>query len=585
MPFKTSKETRCKVSSHLDELCCPDTLKKVADAIIQTNQPPNPMKAAIRFGLFDILPRETDTKESIQRGYNTYEKNISSEWRRVGCTPNTGHPLSENTLGVKVKNYSPSTDNFRFADDPLTTNRIHNSNGCISVHRVAIVNSVAREAGGQVAPAEYVATAFIDAITIVLIKDRYAANFAAACKLAGITKTEGYLISVILLGYHAKFYQKCHGEGQRLPVAFASANAYKNMIDSRFTTGDLMAPPFMTQLMELCRKLPHGECVLNSKYLLQFDEQQLRAFGYREACFLNRVFSVDLSRLVASHSIVYLKYSGYLFMSDEERADLNEARKDLLAKIAKARAHLEATITKAFKGDALTEADLNQYKKRYNHVMLAAERFAILTRDGSNAAQVAGEIHAIFSVDASGEDVVSDNTRRSRWNSFFDRCMKVDSTLCQLLRQAASESGIRDLRRAASESISSETIADAFENGVLTEEDMAMTNSKFTHVVKAAAATFELMQDGSNAPQVFDKIDKIFAKDSSGEDVLISTLKRRWDTFLDRYKTVDPFLSKRLNDKRQEVNIERERARVPVQVTSTGNKSKRRQSMEAATTR
>ena len=510
MTFQASKEkeTRRKVSSHLDELCCPATLKKVADAIIQTNQPPNPMKAAIRFGLFDILPKETDTKESTRLGYNTYESNISSEWRRVGCTPNTGHPLSENTRGVKVTNYCPSTDNFRFADDPLTTNRIHNSNGCISVHRVAIVNSVAREAGGQVAPAEYVATAFIDAITIVLIKDRYAANFAAACKLAGITKTEGYLISVILLGYHAKFYQKCHGEGQRLPVAFASANAYKNMIDSRFTTGDLMAPPFMTQLMELCRKLPHGECVLNSMYLLQFDEQQLRAFGYREACFLNRVFSVDLSRLVASHSIVYLKYSGYLFMSDEERADLNEARKDLLAKIAKARAHLEATITKAFKGDALTEADLNQYKKRYKHVMLAAERFAIMTRDGSNAAQVAGEIHAIFSVDASEEDVVSDNTRRSRWNSFFDRCMKVDSTLCQLLRQAASESGIRDLRRAASESgirnptISSEIIADAFENGVLTEEDMAQANSTFTHVVKAAAATFELTRDGSNAVQV-----------------------------------------------------------------------------------
>ena len=114
---------------------------------------------------------------------------------------------------------------------------------------------------------------------------------------------------------------------------------------------------------------------------------------------------------------------------------------------------------------------------------------------------------------------------------------------------------------------------------------MALTNSTFTHVVKAAAATFELMQDGSNAVQVYDKIDKIFAKDSSGEDVLINTLQMRWDSFLDRYKTVDPFLSKRLNDKRQEVNIERERARVPVQVTSTGNRSKRRQSMEVARTR
>ena len=117
--------------------------------------------------------------------------------------------------------------------------------------------------------------------------------------------------------------------------------------------------------------------------------------------------------------------------------------------------------------------------------MLAAERFVILTRDGSNAAQVAGEIDAILSVDASEEDVVSDNKRRSRWNSFFDRCIKVDSTLCQLLRQAASESGIRN------PTISSEIIADAFENGVLTEEDMALTNSTFTHVVKAAAATFD----------------------------------------------------------------------------------------------
>ena len=95
---------------------------------------------------------------------------------------------------------------------------------------------------------------------------------------------------------------------------------------------------------------------------------------------------------------------------------LASGSKGFLAKIAKARAHLEATITKAFKGDALTEADLNQYKKKYKHVMLAAERFAILTQDGSNAAQVVGEIHAILSVDASGEDIVSNNTRRSRWN-------------------------------------------------------------------------------------------------------------------------------------------------------------------------
>ena len=59
-----------------------------------------------------------------------------------------------------------------------------------------------------------------------------------------------------------------------------------------------------------------------------------------------------------------------------------------------------------------------------------------------------------------------------------------------------AESGIRN------PTISSEIIADAFENGVLTEEDMALANSTFTHVVKAAAATFELTRDGSNAVQV-----------------------------------------------------------------------------------
>ena len=83
---------------------------------------------------------------------------------------------------------------------------------------------------------------------------------------------------------------------------------------------------------------------------------------------------------------------------------------------------------------------------------------------------------------------------------------------------AASESGIRDLSLGSEiQQFRVKTIADAFENGVLTEEDMALTNSTFTHVVKAAAATFELMQDGSNTAQVFDKIDKIFAKDSSGD--------------------------------------------------------------------
>jgi hypothetical protein len=60
--------------------------------------------------------------------------------------------------------------------------------------------------------------------------------------------------------------------------------------------------------------------------------------------------------------------------------------------------------------------------------------------------------------------------------------------------------------------------------------------------MEAAAASLELNNDGSNVAAVFEKIDGIFSKDASGEEVCFDTLKSRWDRSIARYNIVDESL-------------------------------------------
>ena len=91
------------------------------------------------------------------------------------------------------------------------------------------------------------------------------------------------------------------------------------------------------------------------------------------------------------------------------------------------------------------------------------------------------------------------------------------------------------------------SIYDAFENGIVTEEDLSPFYDRYEHVIKAAAASSELKPDGSNIESVYDDIDEIFSKGVESEETITS----RWQRFLQRCKEQDTSLHGKLYKERQ----------------------------------
>ncbi|KAL7455985.1 hypothetical protein ACHAWC_007491 [Mediolabrus comicus] len=497
------------------------------------------MRRAIGYGLKHSQPNDGDTEESTKKQYTIFITMVGEAWKGVGRLPNVGDPLSNDTTGVGIKNYAPDKDGFK--KDKERLHRINDENPCILAIKKYIPRSVAREGGKRATRNHYQSIKVIDAITVTLPKDNYQKHFSNACAEADISKAEGYLISVIILGFHAKLYGILN-KGKRLPVIIPSANARDKMFDERVQQ-DSFKSVIHTTLIELCGYVPHGECVVCKKYLLCFDEETLKEFGHRIACFLSHVFkSFDLTSLTSSYSKVYLKFSGLLFMSNEEKEDLKKMKKKLIEKftehVVTMHEDVKMSIDRAFDGETLTNDDLEKCNGKFAHVMKAASVFATLNNDGSNVEDVRARINEILSQD------VSRDTLSSRWDRFLERCKVFKPSLYHILHEAQNPSLYQRARESIAEANEdfNMSIYDALEAGILTEKDMSPLYARFEHVMKAAEAASKLELDGSNIKSVYDDIDKIFSKGVVAEE----TIRCRWDTFLQRCMEQDDFLYKQL---------------------------------------
>jgi hypothetical protein len=486
-----------------------------------------------------------ETADSIKEQYIIFITMVGDEWKRAGYLPNMGDILSDDTLGAAMKNYNPEA--YGFLDDLVRLHRIPEDNPCILAIKKYITRSVAKEVGQQATAKDIASIKVIDAISVVLPKDNYQKHFSKACTAADISKAEGYLISIIILGFYAKLYRiRNEGEGKLLPVVIPSANARDKMFDERVQQESFQRV-FSTALILVCGYVPHGECVVCKKYLLTFDEEMLMEFGYRIACFLDCVFEFDLTSLTKSHSNVYLKeYSGLLFMSDEEKADLKEMRQKLIEafieRVTLMHEDVKMSIYDAFSGKTLKSEQLERCNGRYTHMMKAASVFSTLKNDGSNVEDVRDRIDEILGQDVSHEGL------SSRWRSFLERCKDFNSSLYHILHEAQNPSLYQRARESIAEANEdfNMSIYDALETGILTDNDLSPLYQKFEHVTKATEAASELEPDGSNIASVYNEIDKIFSK-----GVPESTIKSRWASFLQRCKDQDGRLHSQLHRQRQ----------------------------------
>jgi hypothetical protein len=416
------------IRTHLVNLCCKKDLIIAAELIIRGGLTMNKMRFAIKYGLENSQLKVGETADSIKEAYKIFITMVGEEWIRAGYLPNMGDILSDDTLGAAMKNYNPEA--YGFLDDLVRLHRIPEDNPCILAIKKYITRSVAKEAGQQATAKDIASIKVIDAISVVLKKDGYKKHFSKACTAADISKAEGYLISIIILGFYAKLYRiRNEGEGKLLPVIIPSANARDEMFDERVQQ-ESFETVFSTVLIVMCGYVPHGECMVNKKYLLAFEEEELMEFGYRIACFLDSIFEFDLSSLTSSHSKVYLKFSGLLFMSDEEKEGLRKMRQKLIEQLLMMHEDVKMSIYDAFENGILTEEDMSPLYQRFEHVIKAAAASSKLEPDGSNIKSVYDEIDKIFSKG------VPETTFKMRWSSFLERCKDQDGRLhSQLHRQ------------------------------------------------------------------------------------------------------------------------------------------------------
>ena len=178
----------------------------------------------------------------------------------------------------------------------------------------------------------------IDACCIVLDKDgnylKEIQDFVNDSDL--VDKYEFYALSIITLGYHARYQIAC-GKAA-LPILPSTANGRDHLLDYdaiRFIDG-----VYTNAYIQLYQYVPHGECWSNKTYLLQFGYDEMISFGralvgfYSQFEGLGRLaelkdcVDLDLSTddLKVTGSTIAFRYSGVLFMTPEEREELVHCR-------------------------------------------------------------------------------------------------------------------------------------------------------------------------------------------------------------------------------------------------------------------
>jgi len=139
---------------------------------------------------------------------------------------------------------------------------------------------------------------FIDACCVVLGKEDYHAEIRAFCNASGLTKHEFYAISLITIGYHAKYHFLING-GKPLPFLPTTANGRDNVLDYDNIKFDEDGV-YTSTYIKLFQYVAHGECWGNKSYLQKFDVKAMvkmgRSFVGFYSCFEGYEGLIDLAK-------------------------------------------------------------------------------------------------------------------------------------------------------------------------------------------------------------------------------------------------------------------------------------------------
>ena len=132
-------------------------------------------------------------------------------------------------------------------------------------------------------------------------KEDYHAEIKAFCNASGLTKHEFYAISLITIGYHAKYHFLLNGKP--LPFLPTTANGRDHILDYdniEFDEEEGGVYNYKGNYIKLFQCVPHGECWGRKTYLLQYDAKTMveigRSFVGFYSCFEGYEGLIDLAK-------------------------------------------------------------------------------------------------------------------------------------------------------------------------------------------------------------------------------------------------------------------------------------------------
>jgi len=132
-------------------------------------------------------------------------------------------------------------------------------------------------------------------------KEDYQWEIKAFCKASGLTKHEFYAISLITIGYHAKYHFLRNGK--QLPFLPTTANGRDHILDYdniKFDEKEGGVYNYESTYIKLFQCVPHGECWGNKAYLQKFDVKAMvemgRSFVGFYSCFEGYEGLIDLAK-------------------------------------------------------------------------------------------------------------------------------------------------------------------------------------------------------------------------------------------------------------------------------------------------
>ena len=219
------------------------------------------------------------------------------------------------------ENYAPSTDKAGEGSN----NCIPRSNPCIRTFCKSLINSLLAKAGEERSTSENPSVRFVDACSVALVKDKYQTEIKEFVKAAGISLEEFYLLSMMSIGFHSKYY-KIINNGKPMPLIVASANARDNLLDMELEFAD--NGTILTCLLKYFGVVPHGECFVVKRNLMQWDDADYVRFNLSLVMFYSSFPELEvIGKLIEMGSRITHRYSGWDFMTVQEREDMKALRR------------------------------------------------------------------------------------------------------------------------------------------------------------------------------------------------------------------------------------------------------------------